>query len=61
MVGRNALGLEQDHLLEAIEEIVLFGAGVLAAAQRERGDLVGAGRAGRGPDRCGRETAPPAP
>ena len=35
MVRRKALALEQDHLLEAVEEIVLLGARVLTAAQRE--------------------------
>jgi hypothetical protein len=45
MAGGKALALEQQHLLEAVEEIVLLALGVLAPAQRQRGDLVGTGRA----------------
>ena len=42
-VGKAAL-FEQQQFLKAFEEVVVL-ADVLAAAQRERGDLVGAGRA----------------
>ena len=44
MIRRKAVALEQQHFLEAVEKIVVIG-DVLPAAQRERRDLVGAGRA----------------
>ena len=44
MVVGKALALEQQQFLQALEEIVVV-ADVLPPPQRDRGDLIGAGRA----------------